>query len=189
LILLDYLNHQLGHTLESLPAHLLQRFSLSTTFLSHFKPADAQILLKKLKVEFPDTVGGFQWTEGVALVLYKIAKAIQVRAAGIIAAATIGLLACAGDLPLPRLRDTTNQPLQENGRSIPNELVVGYTGGCIEHFQDYLTDCQGFLDNAIKAEFGKLTAMRVVLTDCHDGGITGAGVLAGSAMARSATTA
>ncbi|KAK9774743.1 putative Phosphotransferase [Seiridium cardinale] len=188
LILVEYLTLQLGWPLESLPVELLRRFSLSTTFLSHFKPRDAPILLKKLKAEFPAVVGGFQWTEDVALVLYSIAKAIEVRAAGITAAATIGLLACAGDLPLRQLQDVTNRPAQQKERGSPSELVVGYTGGCIEHFQDYLTDCQQFLDEAIEAEFGDSTPIRVKLTACHDGGITGAGVLAGNAMARSAAT-
>lgn len=190
LVLLDYLHSQHGHDLEALPARLLQRFSLTTTFLSHFKPLHAVNLLQKLQAEFPAPTAGFQWTEDIALALYHIAKAIEVRGAGIIAAATMGLLACAGDLPLKRpLEDTTNVSKQEPERGAPVELVVGYTGGCIVHFQDYLVDCQEFLDQAVKAEFGASSPVRVVLDACHDSGITGAGVLAGSALARSAVGA
>lgn len=60
--------------------------------------------------------------------------------------------------------------------------MVGYTGGCISHFQDFLEDCQGFLDGIMDAEFGEEVRQfpRVVLTPCHDGGIIGAGILAGT---------
>lgn len=59
--------------------------------------------------------------------------------------------------------------------------MVGYTGGCIVHFQDYLADCQAFLDEIMKAEFGDQEDVpRVVLMPCHDGGIIGAGILAGT---------
>ena len=58
--------------------------------------------------------------------------------------------------------------------------MVGYTGGCIVHFQSYLSDCQAFLDAIIEAEFGEHARPRVVLRACHDGGIIGAGILAGT---------
>jgi len=48
------------------------------------------------------------------------------------------------------------------------------------HFQDYLNDCQSFLDAIMRHEFGDTFVPRVVLTPCHDGGIIGAGVLAGT---------
>ncbi|ETS82750.1 hypothetical protein PFICI_04626 [Pestalotiopsis fici W106-1] len=184
LVLVDYLQRELGHDIESLPTKLLKRFSMSTTFLSHFRPPHAPELLGKLQAEFPVSDARFQWTDDLALAVYKIAKIIELRAAGIIAAATIGLLACAGDLPLEPLQDRTNQPTQPNGHVHATELIVGYTGGCIEHFQDYLTDCQDFLDQTIEAEFGKEAPVRVLLSPCHDGGIKGAGVLAGSSQAK-----
>ncbi|KAF3020565.1 hypothetical protein E8E14_008365 [Neopestalotiopsis sp. 37M] len=183
LILVDYLERELGHYLDSLPASLLKRFSMTTTFLSHFRPPHAPELLGKLEAEFPAIDTRFQWTEDIALAVYTIAKTIELRAAGIIAAATIGLLACAGDLPFEPLQDRTNQ---SNGHVQPTELIVGYTGGCIEHFQDYLTDCQDFLDRAIEVEFGKEAPVRVLLSPCHDGGIKGAGVLAGCSTAKPA---
>ena len=64
--------------------------------------------------------------------------------------------------------------------------MVGYTGGCIVHFQDYLEDCQGFLDGIMEREFGGRVEgikKRVLLKPCHDGGIIGAGVLAGTVTA------
>lgn len=186
LVLLDYLC-QLGYPLPTLPTQLASRYSLTTTFLSHFKPSDAPLLLTKLRAEFPTLGTGFEWTEDIALVLYEIAKAIEVRAAGIIAAATLGLLACAGDLPNFRLQDITNSSTPAKGNSNVQELIVGYTGGCIVHFQDYLADCQRFLDDVVREEYGVSAPVRVVLSPCHDGGITGAGVLAGSSVAKSCT--
>ncbi|KAI2468947.1 MFS general substrate transporter [Annulohypoxylon bovei var. microspora] len=178
LMLLDYLEHHLDIPIHTLPPRLLTRFGLTTTFLSHFRPPNAKALLEKLKAEFPCPTPNspFQWTEEIALVLYKISKAIEVRAAGIVAAAVIGLLTCAGDIPLRESpQDTTNGHAKQEQQPRVN-LIVGYTGGCIVHFQDYLADCQKFLDAIIEAEFGEDAPVRVVLSPCHDGGITGAGV-------------
>ncbi|KAI1462035.1 MFS general substrate transporter [Annulohypoxylon moriforme] len=178
LMLLDYLEHHLNIPIHTLPPRLLTRFGLTTTFLSHFKPPNADALLEKLEAEFPtSTTNSFQWTEEIALVLYDISKAIEVRAAGIVAAAIVGLLMCAGDIPLRESpQDITNGHTKLEQRPKIN-LIVGYTGGCIVHFQDYLADCQKFLDAIVEAEFGEDAPVRVVLSPCHDGGITGAGVL------------
>ncbi|KAI0599981.1 major facilitator superfamily domain-containing protein [Biscogniauxia sp. FL1348] len=180
LMLVDYLKSRLNFSEDTLPSGLLDRFGLTTTFLSHFRPLDTSLLLQKLETEFPPTTSKapFQWTEEIASVLYHIAKSIEVRAAAMIAASIIGLLACAGDIP-PRssLADRTNDQKLTNGDSAKTELIVGYTGGCIVHFQDYLSDCQKFLDSIVEAEFGEKAPVRVVLSPCHDGGITGAGVL------------
>lgn len=185
LILLDYLASCLNISMDTLPPRLLVRFGLTTTFLSQFKPPDAGMLLKKLEAEFP-TMGPFQWTDEIAVALYKITKAIEVRAAGIVAAAVVGLLACAEDIPLGEsLQDKTNRRTDESGERPKIDLVVGYTGGCIVHFQDYLSDCQKFLDSIIETEFGDHAPVRVVMSPCHNGGITGAGVLCGASQARS----
>ncbi|KAK8060380.1 hypothetical protein PG996_010310 [Apiospora saccharicola] len=189
LILLDYLTNCQGYAADALPAKLQQRFGLTTTFLSHFKPPNPSALLTQLEVEFPASGAnsGFVWTEELAIKIYKIAKAIEVRAAAIVAAATVGLLACAGDI---ELRESLGQA--ETGHSGANgsavaaqtDLVVGYTGGCIAHFQDYLVDCQDFLDSILRQEFGSEPPCRITLSPCHDGGITGAGVLCGAAQAQ-----
>ncbi|ROW09518.1 hypothetical protein VMCG_02286 [Cytospora schulzeri] len=174
LIFVDYLTSALGYKKAELPPKLKERFGLSTTFLSKFNTQDKDkgTLLEQLEEEFPlwkdkeNTQAQLQWTEEVAKDLYRIAIAIEVRAAGIVAAATIGLLTCAEEMP-PRKAD--------NGEHL--ELVVGYTGGCISGFQDYLDDCQLFLDRIVKMEHGDDWPVRVLLSPCHDGGITGAGIL------------
>ncbi|KAI5867016.1 hexokinase-7 [Durotheca rogersii] len=190
LMLLDYLERYLHIPADSVPPQLLTRFGLTTTFLSHFRPPNVVSLREKLEAEFPQSTarGAFRWTEDMAAVLYGIAKAIEVRAAGIIAAATVGLLACAGDIPfrVPASEVADVGAAAKGAERRPKvDLIVGYTGGCIVHFQDYLADCQNLLDAIIRAEFGDDAPVRVVLSPCHDGGITGAGVLCGSSQAKS----
>ncbi|TQN63800.1 Hexokinase-1 [Colletotrichum shisoi] len=174
LVLVDYLKTELHFDESSLPKSLLVRYGLTTTFLSHFKPADPSDpsnLLAELEKEFPAGEGApFQWTLQTAVALYHMAKAIQIRAAGIVAAATVALLKLAGDIP---------EQVPADGTTPVKELGVGYTGGCISHFQDYLADTQDFLDRIVKLDSkDQPPPARIVLSPCHDGGIKGAGILA-----------
>lgn len=179
LIFVDYLASVLGFRPADLPSKLQRKFGLSTTFLSHYSPKSTKSLLEQLDEEFPlqqnieNLREGTSWTQEIAEVLYRIAVAIEVRAAGLVAASIIGLLTCAQELPDP---SATASPASyvEKG---PSELVVGYTGGCITGFQKYLEDCQGFLDRVVAMEHGTTTTIRVLLSPCHNGGITGAGIL------------
>lgn len=175
----DYLTKVLRIDIFEIPYKLREPFSLSTTFLSHFKPGnnDNGTLVEQLQKEFPIVEkknakfavrDPLEWTPEIAEALYRIAVAIEVRAAGLMAAYTIGLLMCSEDLPTPVKLDVPNTP---------GELVVGYTGGCITAFQNYLKDCQAFLDRVIVLGWGKKTRYHVLLSPCHDGGITGAGIL------------
>ncbi|KAI1279080.1 major facilitator superfamily domain-containing protein [Xylaria sp. FL0933] len=175
LMFLDYIKSHLGLSDENLPSQL------------HYQPPHPPTLLRKLEVEFPPTTSQLpvEWSEESAMALYHIAKAIEVRAAALVAAAIIGLLACADDIPLAKsLEDKTSRQLT-NGSADKMNLVVGYTGGCIVHFQNYLSDCQSFLDSIMEAEFGGHTPVQVTLSPCHDGGITGAGVLCGASQTKS----
>ncbi|KAK0377951.1 hexokinase-1 [Colletotrichum limetticola] len=209
LVLVDYLRTVLGFDESSLPEGLLTRYALTTTFLSHFKPADdnpsdPSPLQSMLEKQFPvgEVEAGtgpstpFQWTPTIAAALYHIAKAIEIRAAGIVAAATFALLKLAEDVPPPvpkghhhHHQDENHQHdhhHQQRKQGIPPsmELGVGYTGGCISHFQDYLADTQDFLDKIVKLEYSaggpesqSPLPVRIVLSPCHDGGIKGAGIL------------
>ncbi|KAF5237004.1 hypothetical protein FANTH_10991 [Fusarium anthophilum] len=173
IMLVDYLTEHLGIAAETLPQSLLQQHNLTTTFLSHFKPLRPSALVAMLQQEFPESTGSppFEWTEDLATAVYRIAKAIEVRAAGIVAAATLALLTLAEEVP------------GEGSKALDRdyELGVGYTGGCIVHFQDYLQDCQSFLDELLRERFGEASPLRVVLSPCHDGGVTGAGILVAAA--------
>lgn len=174
LIFVDYLITVLEHKEAEITPKLKKRFGLSTTFLSKFNTEDQDkgTLLEQLQREFPlrtdkeNAQLHLQWTQEIAEALYSIAVAIEVRAAGIVAAATIGLLTCAEEMSPPKA---------DNGEHL--ELVVGYTGGCISGFQKYLEDCQSFLDTIVRLEHGDDWPVRVLLSPCHDGGITGAGIL------------
>ncbi|KAI1823616.1 hexokinase-7 [Xylaria intraflava] len=185
LIFVDYMKTRFGSS-ENLPAQLLHRFGLTTAFLSHYRPPHPRTLLRKLEVEFPPDTSGpsFKWTEETAVTLYHIAKAVEIRAAAFIAAAVVGLLACADDIPFSKPpEDKTNQQVTDEADKIT--LVVGYTGACIVHFLDYLSDCQSFLNSIIDAEFGAHAPVRITLSPCHDGGITGAGILCGASQTNS----
>lgn len=169
LVFVEYLSAVEGVDAGVLPAGLRERFGLTTTFASFVFPGGPRgPVVEQLGAEFPTGEGtGFRWTEGHGEALHRIAKAIERRAAGIVAAATVGLLRSAGEIP-------------DGGRGGEvEELVVGYTGGCIQYFQDYLEDAQGFLDGIMEA----YKPMRVRLSPCHDGGVTGAGILVPAAMA------
>jgi hexokinase len=177
LIFQDYLTRTLKYNTLDLPKKLTEPFSMSTTFLSQYKPYSEDIngtLVKQLQREFPvkkkeNTLHQpLEWTPEIADALYRIALTIQVRAAGLIAAYTIALLTLAGELPIPMMKEKGEESW---GKA---ELAVGYTGGCITAFQNYLNDCQGFLDRVMAMEHKNY---RVVLSPCHDGGITGAGIL------------
>jgi len=163
LMFVDYLSTMDGISTENLPLRLHKRFGLSTTFASHFYPGSPRGgLVQQVQAEFP----GFEWTETQAYALYRISKAIQIRASGIVAASTVGLLDCAGEI--------TEAELASQSR----ELVVGYTGGCIQYFQDYLADTQEFIDQVME----RRGSTRIILRPCHDGGITGAGILVPAAL-------
>ena len=186
LILLDYTTTHLDLAPNQLPAKLLQRFGLTTTFLSHFRPDRPDTdLVELLENEFPSStaIRPFTWTDDLAQLLYRTAKAIELRAAGIIAAAIVGLLACAGDVTLRSALESKTQLYQQAQSDMDTRILgVGYTGGCIMHFQDYLQDVEYFLAEILEKEFGKDPPVRIVLKPCHDGGITGAGVLAAASM-------
>ncbi|KAK4151092.1 hypothetical protein C8A00DRAFT_45633 [Chaetomidium leptoderma] len=172
LIFNNYYGSVLGLPVDALPSKLHQRFGLSTTSISHLYPENTKgPMIQQLEQEFPPNHKSFRWTPELADALYRIAKAIEMRAAGIVAASTVGLLRCAEEIP--------PQPSTEK-----MELAVGYTGGCIQHFHSYLADTQRFIDEILHREFGAQAPVKVVLTPCHDGGITGAGILVPAALAK-----
>jgi hypothetical protein len=140
-------------------------------------------MLDQLRDEF-DTEDRWSspWTQEHADALHRIAKAIEVRAAGIIAASTLALLVCAEELPA---WDSPSSTTTEQGQTM--ELVVGWTGGCIQHFQTYLQDCQTFLDEILSLEYNGKSPVRVIFSPCHDGGIKGAGILVPAALASQST--
>ncbi len=195
IIIVEYFTTHLSIPMFNLPIKLRQRMGLTTTFLGNLGPHLASLepsMAKQLQNEMPPPDSEtWSWTEETAEILFKIAKAIQIRAAGMVAAAIIALLTTADEIHFPSQLSLSSFPHLPNGTANSRttldadieELMVGYTGGTIVHFQDYLRDCQGFLDGILKEEFGDKGMEgqpRVVLSPCHDGGILGAGILAGA---------
>jgi len=179
IIFLDYLTTEVGIASALLPSALLERYAMSTTFLSYFGPPNPRFL-EKLENAFPTATGPshFRWNESHVEALYQIAQGIQRRAASILAAATISLLRVAGEVPpVPDVKSASPPP---NG---VKKLGVGYTGGCIVNFQNYLYDYEKLLSQIVSEEFGPQIPVEVELKPCHCGGITGAGILAAAVLA------
>ncbi|TGO88354.1 hypothetical protein BPOR_0167g00060 [Botrytis porri] len=190
LIILDYFTTHLQLPSETLPTVLRKRNALDASILAKVGREDQICKPLDLAMPFPvDYMSGKPrtWTPELANVVVSVAKKIEKRAAGMVAAAIIGLLAAADELPFPALsNDTpkTKNPEQTNpihASETITELLVGYTGSCISHFQDYLPDCQMYLDDIMRQEFGPdKGGKKIVLEACTYGSIIGAGILAGT---------
>ncbi|KAM3065810.1 N-acetylglucosamine kinase 1 [Clarireedia jacksonii] len=194
LLTLDYFTTQLRMPVDSLPIQLRERNGLAAAVLATVGRGPQLCEPLEAVLPFPPS-SPYKWTPELAEILVHIAKKIQVRAAGLTAAAIVGLLACADEIPCS---SSTSSPSSLRGggpQKTVVELMVGYTGACIVGFQDYLLDCQRFLDDIMHKEFmssdvngsdvkgGRAhTNMKIVLEPCHDGGIIGAGILAGTVM-------
>jgi hexokinase len=188
IIIVDYFTTHLSIAYSTLPPKLQQRLGLTTSFLGNLGSRLAHpgpSMVEQLEGELPpaEIPAAWHWTPAAASIVYKIARAIQIRAAGMVAAATVALLSCADEIqlspPSPPSSITAGVTSGHTAAAM-QELMVGYTGGCIMHFQDYLPDCQTYIDEIMRAEFGdeEGEVPRVVLRPCHDGGIIGAGILA-----------
>jgi len=192
----------------SLPAMLVHNYSLTTTFVSAVVArarTDAD-LARELKHRMPTPESStWSWTSHSAGALRKVAHMVQVRSAGLIAAATAGLLACVGEIGLTtpagleeclnRGNETTiDQPAQGDTSSAhgwspgPEELVVAYTGGIIQHYPNFKEHCQRFIDKLVMRSGPQAGGKSVYLRESRDGGIIGAGVLAGMESVRMATS-
>lgn len=66
----------------------------------------------------------------------------------------------------------------------PEELVIAYTGGIIQHYPNFKEQCQRFIDRLVMRAGPQEGGKSVFLREARDGGIIGAGVLAGMESAR-----
>lgn len=105
LIAVDYFTNHLSIPSNTLPKKLLKRHGLTTTFLGNLRPhLQASLvnpsIIEQLDAELPPNLAhdktftpyAFSWTQETADILFRIAKTVQIRAAGMAAAAIIGLL-------------------------------------------------------------------------------------------------
>lgn len=157
--------------LTSVPGTLQQKNSLPTWFLSEVVArSDKESLPSHLQERYPSKSTDHFWTSERAESLRGIARAVQQRSSALIAAACVGLLDCVGDISLSEDN--------KHDKADADELVIAYTGGTISQYPCWLDDCQRWLDELISAS-GTNRGKRLVLKEALDGGIIGAGVLAG----------
>lgn len=223
LILFDYLTTVYGVPEKALPAKIIQDYALTTSYISD-KVArartDEELANELARSLSPPEGSGWLWDSITAGAFRKIARTVQRRSAGLIAAAVVGLLACAREIEL-KVDSNENSPLNSsaaspihNGRSQeftpstlevpgtnhsqgpivpvlsptptpadwqsgPEELVVAYTGGIIQHYPNFKEMCQQFIDRLIMRTGPQKSGKSVFLREASDGGVIGAGVLAG----------
>jgi len=168
---------------EAIPNSLQNKNAIPTWFLSEVVArSDKATLPLKLEEQCPaiNSADGTFWTPARAQRLCDLAQAVQQRSSALIGAASIGLLGCVGEVDL-----AGSSAAQAEGHSrTPNlasdvdELVIAYTGGTISQYPHWLEDCQAWIDKIVAASTTR-PGMQVVLKEALDGGIIGAGVLAG----------
>ncbi|KAL1886659.1 hypothetical protein Plec18167_000592 [Paecilomyces lecythidis] len=222
LVLFDYLTGVEGLSRKELPAYLVQDYALTTTYIAQkvARSRSDEALAEELRRSLPPPeFSDWNWDENSAGAFRKIARAVQTRSAGLIAAAVVGLLACTREIELkvdsnanspmpngspdlpnmsietsaaPLTTETTDQAKSSTGpivpvlspatidwRSGPEELVVAYTGGIIQNYPNFKEMCQQYIDRLIMRTGPQRGGKSVFLREASDGGIIGAGVLAG----------
>jgi hexokinase len=163
------------------PSSIMLKNSLPTRFLSEVVARKGgRIVQQELESRYPDAESSedFFWTVDKVELIRDIAEAVQQRSSALIAAACIGLLNCVGDVALDKPQASTNGAHTKGKREI-EELVIAYAGGTISQYPKWLQTCQQWID--ILAEEGSSANQnkQVTLKEAKDGGIVGAGVLAG----------
>ncbi|KAJ6015985.1 hexokinase family protein [Penicillium herquei] len=204
IICYDWFHNTKAVPRSSLPSKLVEEYTLSTEFLSLVvAPSYSnEYLAKELSRELPAPESSeWEWTAQYAGHLRSIAAAVQNRAAALIAAATVGLLACTREIqlqdtekPVPP-EDPTNKvnstpkretEVPEFGSSIPGwqkgpeELVVAVSGGVIQHYPYYKQTIQRYIDRLVIKAGPQSEGKSIFLREASDGGIIGVGVLAGT---------
>ncbi|KAF3400672.1 Hexokinase-1 [Talaromyces pinophilus] len=76
-------------------------------------------------------------------------------------------------------------PAPADWQSGPEELVVAYTGGIIQNYPNFKETCQRYIDRMIMRTGPQKSGKSVFLREASDGGVIGAGVLAGMVAGRS----
>ncbi|KAJ5938960.1 hypothetical protein N7466_002094 [Penicillium verhagenii] len=228
LILFDYLTTVTGLSKRILPANLIQEYALTTTYISDnvARARSDQDLAKELNESLPPPESSdWHWDARTAGAFRRIARAVQRRSAGLIAAAVIGLLACCREIELKEdsnvntpenaaspqsngdvsavVSDTVGstqpaslthnihghvvpvlQPMPTDWQFGPEELVVAYTGGIIQHYPQFKEMCQQHIDRLIMRTGPQRGGKSVFLREASDGGVIGAGVLAGMVVSK-----
>jgi hexokinase len=111
-----------------------------------------------------------------------IAEAVQERSSALVATACVGLLNCVGDIALDNPSEKKEVPRNgAKGKREIEELVIAYAGGTISRYPKWLQACQKWIDILVEEGSASNRSKQVTLKEAKDGGIVGAGVLAGMA--------
>ncbi|EED13442.1 hexokinase, putative [Talaromyces stipitatus ATCC 10500] len=201
LIVLDYFTNILNIPTDVLPWRLLETGGLTTDFLSlnvASSPSTADAgtdrgeddpLAKELNQRLP-SAKGWTWNTEKANILRTVAYAVMSRSAAVIAAATVGLLSCVGEISLndptaTKSKDAVEDDLKdEKWDKGPEELVVAFCGGVIQNYPSYKENLQRYIDRLLVHGGPQQGGKSILLREVSDGGIIGVGVLAGTVMGR-----
>ncbi|KAK2740283.1 hypothetical protein FQN57_006163 [Myotisia sp. PD_48] len=198
LISYDYFTNIAAFSPAVLPVALTRPYMLTTAFVSDIiarSRSDSELAVH-LNRKLPGPVSNiWTWTPSSARVLRATAAAVQTRSAALIAAASVGLLACNHEIHLSRPRtslptvysDAVSSslciPKSASWHRGPEELVVAYSGGIIQHYPNFKELCQGYIDRLVIRAGPQDGGKSVLLREASDGSIIGAGVLAGMVAA------
>jgi|TARA_R110002003_G_scaffold96_30_gene7671 hexokinase len=180
LVFVEIVSQELG---IPLPSSLQNRNALPTRFLSEVVGRlDEDVVKRELESRYPAKASGSSfWTATRVKLIQDIASAVQQRSSALVAAACIGLLNCVHDIEIDQ--QGGDQPRSNGTYARPSsdieELVIAYAGGTISRYPKWLETCQYWIDTLITAASKANVSKRVVLREALDGGIIGAGVLAG----------
>lgn len=215
LIVLDYFTSVLKTPMDVLPWRLLESGGLTTDFLSlnvassssaaaagtssgvvsWDKNEEDESLAKELNQRL-SSAKGWTWNAEKAGILRTVAFAVMSRSAAVIAAATVGLLACTGEIHLKDPDDDNHTTTMTHAAHAtqasdsrtwnhgPEELVVAYCGGVIQNYPRYKENLQRHIDRLLVHGGPQQGGKSILLREVSDGGIIGVGVLAGSVMGR-----
>ncbi|KAF1936479.1 actin-like ATPase domain-containing protein [Clathrospora elynae] len=167
-----------------IPPALLAKNALPTRFLSEvIARKGGRIVQEELEKRYPDPSSSEEtfWTVDRIEMIRDIAEAVQQRSSVLIATACVGLLNCVGDIEIdsPAMTKAPSNGTTTKGKRVIEELVIAYAGGTISQYPKWLQTCQQWIDILVEEGSVMNASKRVTLTEAKDGGIIGAGVLAG----------
>ncbi|KAJ5168009.1 uncharacterized protein N7482_003603 [Penicillium canariense] len=204
IICTNWFNGIKGHPTSSMPVKLVNEYTLTTDFLSLVVASSHsdKTLAEELALELPAPASSdWKWTAEYAGHIRAIAAAVQDRSAALVAAGTVGLLACIREIQLQGKNHPESTAKDSNGtqeksaqeRKIPEfgsstpgwlkgpeELVVAVNGGVIQHYPHYKETVQRYIDRLLISAGPQSGGKSVFLREASDGGIIGVGVLAGT---------
>jgi hexokinase len=167
-----------------IPPSLQVKNAIPTRFLSEvIARKGGRIVQQELESRYSEVSSLEEpfWTVDRVEMIRDIAEAVQQRSSALIAAACVGLLNCVGDIALdaPAEPKASSNGTHAKGKREIEELVIAYAGGTISQYPKWLQTCQQWIDILVEEGSPSNASKQVTLKEAKDGGIIGAGVLAG----------